>query len=142
MRRRSRALPDGARREAGLLQLDPEGRVVLGQGGSCLGCPLLIPTFYGLSQAPCQLFCKGRGGAITAPCGLLPPTPSSHLPLPFSNKSPGLQGRCTLGWGALGVGTSRGLGGETGHVSGPRAGGKPRREDVGWLVVSGDLVAS
>lgn len=77
----------------------------------------------------------GEERAIAAPHWLLPPSPSSRLPLPFSIKSPGLQGRSTLGWGTLGVGTSRGLGGETGCVSGPRAGGKlslPRRKDVGW----------
>lgn len=134
VRKRSQALPDGARRKVGLLELDPEGHMTLCQDGCCLGCSLLIPTLYGLGQAPCQLFCRGRESHYN-PTLAASPSPSGRLPLPFSIRSPGLQGRSTLGWGALGVGTSRGLGGETGHVSGPRAGGKlslPRRKDMGW----------
>ena len=108
--------------------------MTLCQDGCCLGCSLLIPTLYGPGQAPCQLFCRGRESHCN-PTLATSPSPSGHLPLPFSIKSPGLQGRSTLGLGALSVGTSRGLGGETGRVSGPRAGGKlslPRRKDVGW----------
>lgn len=134
VRKRSQALPDGARRKVGLLELDPEGHMTLCQDGCCLGCSLLIPTLYGPGQAPCQLFCRGRESHRN-PTLATSPSPSGRLPLPFSIKSPGLQGRSTLGLGALGVGTSRGLGGETGRVSGPRAGGKlslPRRKDVGW----------
>lgn len=44
--------PDGASREAGLLQLDTERRVLLGQDGRSLGCPLLIPSLDGPGQAP------------------------------------------------------------------------------------------
>lgn len=53
MRWTPQALPDGAGREAGLLELDAEGRVMLGQDGCCVGCPLLIPALYGLGQVPC-----------------------------------------------------------------------------------------
>lgn len=57
-----RPSPDGAGREAGLLELDTEGHMMLGQDGRGLGCPLLIPSLDGPGQAPHQLFCRERKG--------------------------------------------------------------------------------
>lgn len=142
VRDKSQVSPDGARREAGLLELHTEGHVTLGQDGCCLRCPLLIPTLDGAGQEPCQLLCR-EGENHHSRARLLPPTPSGHLPVPFSIKSPGLQGTSSLGWGALDVGTSGGLGGETRHNSGPRAGSKlslPRRQDVGVGWCSPEIV--
>lgn len=60
VRTKSQVSPDGARREAALLELDTEGHMMLGQEGCSLGCPLLIAILNGLGQAPCQLFYKER----------------------------------------------------------------------------------
>ena len=54
VRKRSQALPDGARRKVGLLELDPEGHMTLCQDGCCLGGHL--------AQAPC-----GHPASIDAP---------------------------------------------------------------------------
>lgn len=119
VRKKPQASPDGARWEAGLLKLNAEGHTMLGQDGCRLGCPLLVSTCNGPGQIPCQLFCRARKGQLS-PLGTVcyPPTPPS-TPVPLSIKFPGLLGRS-----ASGVGTSGGLGRETGHVSGPRAGGE------------------
>lgn len=95
MREKSQVSPDGARREAGLLELDIEGHVMLGQDGCRLGCPLLIATLDGSGQAPCQFCYKER--EPSQPGTAASPNPPGHLPLPFSIKSPGLQGTSTLG---------------------------------------------
>lgn len=53
MRKKSQVSPDGARREAGFLELDTEGHMIPSQGGCCLGCLLLIPAPDGPGQASC-----------------------------------------------------------------------------------------
>lgn len=57
VKEKSQVSPDGARRKAGLLELDTEGHVMLGQESCGLGCPFLIATLDGSGQAPCQHFC-------------------------------------------------------------------------------------
>lgn len=79
MRTKFQVSPNGAWREAALLELDTEGHMMLGQNGCCLGCPFLIATLNGPGQAPCQLCCKEREstpsqlGMAACPNPLQPP---------------------------------------------------------------------
>lgn len=139
VRTKSQVSPDGARREAALLEPDIEGHVMPGEDGRSLGCPLLVPVPNGQCQAPCQLFYQER---VHAPSQLgmaarpAPPHSATHLPfylspsrLQNSRAHPSWgPGVCALqrDWvGVLGPGLEAGCRRLGGKMSG-WAGGLPR----------------